>query len=165
MKKPATRAGVFVVSLVSTVVQFGLAIIAFGGWAAFFSHPALIALALVTLLLMSVAPLTRGNLSAGEKEDRGNRWVLTAFSLIALASAFVPAYTDRVGLWTIDGDTTRWVGVILYALGGFENSRNRSGETSLHFLLHSGEWNGGEPTQPRPAATTERSFVSQLGRK
>jgi protein-S-isoprenylcysteine O-methyltransferase Ste14 len=67
---------------------------------------------------MCVAPFTSGNLSSGEKEDRGNRWVLAAFSLIALASALVPPYTDRMGLWTMDGDTTRWIGVVLYALGG-----------------------------------------------
>jgi protein-S-isoprenylcysteine O-methyltransferase Ste14 len=118
MKKPATPASVFVVSLITTVVQFGLAIVAFGGWAAFFSHPTLTALTLVTLGLIFVAPFTSGNLNSGEKEDRGNRWVLIAFSLIALASAVVPAYTDRIGLWTIDGDATRWVGVTLYALGG-----------------------------------------------
>jgi protein-S-isoprenylcysteine O-methyltransferase Ste14 len=118
MKKTATRASVFVVSLITTVVQFGLAIIAFGGWVAFFSHPALIALAFVTVGLIFVAPFGSGNLSSGEKEDRHNRWVLTAFSLIALGSAVVPAYADRIGLWTIDGDATRWVGVTLYALGG-----------------------------------------------
>ena len=117
MKKPATRAGVFAVSLISTIVQFGLSILAFGGWAAFFSHPALVALALVTLGLICLAPLTSGNLSSGEKEDRGNRWVFIAFGLLMLATALVPPYTDRVGLWTIDGETTRWAGVVLYAVG------------------------------------------------
>ena len=68
--------------------------------------------------MMFVAPFTSGNLSSGEKEDRGNRWVFTAFSLIALLSAFVPPYTDRIGLWTIDGETARWVGVTAYTLGG-----------------------------------------------
>ena len=118
MKKTAAPTHVFALSLVTASIQFGLAILAFGGWTAFFSHRALIALALVTLGFMCVAPFTSGNLSSGEKEDRGNRWVLAAFSLIALASALVPPYTDRMGLWTMDGDTTRWIGVVLYALGG-----------------------------------------------
>jgi len=30
----------------------------------------------------------------------------------------VPAYTDRIGMWTLDGDPTRWVGIFLYAAGG-----------------------------------------------
>jgi len=118
MKKPATPAGIVAVSLITTAVQFGLAIVAFGGWNAFFGHPALIALAIIIIALLFVAPFTSGNLSSGEKEDRGNRWALTAFSLIALASAVVPSYTDRIGLWTIDGEATRRTGVALYAIGG-----------------------------------------------
>jgi protein-S-isoprenylcysteine O-methyltransferase Ste14 len=90
----------------------------FGGWTAFASHPALIALAVVTLGLMIVGPLTNVNLSSGEKEDRGNRWVFTAFGVIALVSAIVPPYADRIGLWTMDGETIRWVGVMLFVLGG-----------------------------------------------
>ncbi len=114
----AARPRVFAVGIIVTVVQFGLAIVAFGGWTAFFSHAALMALTAATILLMMVAPFSGGNLSSGEQEDRGNRWVLTAFSMIALASAVVPAWADRSGLWTIDGEKTRWVGVVLYALGG-----------------------------------------------
>jgi hypothetical protein len=56
--------------------------------------------------------------SPGEHEDRGNRWVLIAFALIGLLSAYVPAYTDRIGFWTLDGDKVRWVGVLLFAAGG-----------------------------------------------
>ena len=68
--------------------------------------------------MMLVAPFSNVNLSSGEKEDRANRWVFVAFSLVALASAIVPPYTDRIGLWTIDGETTRWIGVVLYLSGG-----------------------------------------------
>lgn len=113
----AATTKMFVLGLITGLIQFGLAILAFGGWKAFFSHPALIALAVVTTAMMAVAPLTNGNVSSGIQEDRGNRWVLPVFSLIALASAIVPPYTDRIGLWTIDGETTRWVGIALYILG------------------------------------------------
>lgn len=108
---------VFALGFVVGVVQFGLAILVFGGWNAFFSHQALIALAIVTLAMMCLAAFSSGNLSSGEKEDRGNRWVLAAFSLIALASAIVPPFTDGISLGTIDGETTRWVGVVLYLFG------------------------------------------------
>jgi protein-S-isoprenylcysteine O-methyltransferase Ste14 len=60
---------------------------------------------------------TGGGLSTGEKEDRSNRWVLLAFSVIALLMAFFSSYTDRVGFWTLDGDPTRWVGVVACFLG------------------------------------------------
>jgi len=58
------------------------------------------------------------NVSSGEEEDRSNRWVLAAFSVIAILIAYFPAYTDRKGLWTIDGDSIRWVGVALLTAGG-----------------------------------------------
>jgi protein-S-isoprenylcysteine O-methyltransferase Ste14 len=109
---------VMVLGLLTALLQFALAVLGWGGWRPFFAHPALIALAAVTVALLIVAPFTSGNINAGEKEDRGNRWVLAAFSLIALVNAYVPAYTDRTGLWTLDGDTIRWLGIFLYAAGG-----------------------------------------------
>ncbi len=68
---------------------------------------------------MSAAALfSGGNLSSGEREDRSNRWVLVPFSLIALLLAYLPAYTDQKGFWTIDGDVVRWLGVVLFVAGG-----------------------------------------------
>jgi protein-S-isoprenylcysteine O-methyltransferase Ste14 len=118
MKSRLTPARVLIFSLVAGAVQFGLAMIVLGGWHAFFSHPALIALTIATLGMMLIPPFSKVNLSSGEREDRANRWVFIALSLIALASAIVPPYTDRIGLWTIDGETTRWIGVMLYLSGG-----------------------------------------------
>ena len=38
--------------------------------------------------------------------------------MIGLLSAYLPAYTDRKELWTIDGESIRWLGVVLFAAGG-----------------------------------------------
>jgi protein-S-isoprenylcysteine O-methyltransferase Ste14 len=38
--------------------------------------------------------------------------------LIGLISAYLPAYTGRHEIWTIDGDAVRWLGVVLFAAGG-----------------------------------------------
>jgi protein-S-isoprenylcysteine O-methyltransferase Ste14 len=105
-------------TLVGTLAYLGLAVLGRGGFAAFFSHPALAALTVVLVALAVAALFTKGNLSPGEREDRGNRWVLAAFGAIGLLSAYVPAYTDRVGLLTLDGDPVRWLGVALFAAGG-----------------------------------------------
>jgi protein-S-isoprenylcysteine O-methyltransferase Ste14 len=117
-KMAFASARMILIGLTVSVIQFGLSVIAFGGWSAFFSHRALVALTAATIAMMMVAPFTSGNLSSGEKEGRGNRWVFTAFSVIALLSAIVPPYTDRIGFWKIDGENTRWAGVALYVLGG-----------------------------------------------
>jgi protein-S-isoprenylcysteine O-methyltransferase Ste14 len=106
------------IAVVATLAYLGLAILGWGGFAAFFSHPALIAVAIELFAMSGVALFSSGNLSPGEREDRGNRWVLAAFGLIGLLSAYLPAYTDRKGFWILDGDTVRWLGVILVAAGG-----------------------------------------------
>src|SRR6516164_3618873 len=91
-------------TLVGTLAYLGLAVLGRGGFVAFFSHPALDALTLVLFALSGAALFTKANLSPGEREDRGNRWVLAAFGVIGVLAAYVPAYTDRLGLWTLDGD-------------------------------------------------------------
>jgi protein-S-isoprenylcysteine O-methyltransferase Ste14 len=84
-------------TIVGTLAYLGLAVLGWGGVAPFFSS---------------------GNLSRGEREDRANRWVLVAFTLIGLLAGYLPAYTDRKGFWTLDGDPLRWLGVVLFAAGG-----------------------------------------------
>jgi protein-S-isoprenylcysteine O-methyltransferase Ste14 len=115
MLMPAVR---LILIVVGTAAYLGLAVIGWGGLAAFFSHPPLIALAIAFFALSGVALFADGNLSPGEREDRGNRWVLVAFGVLGLLEAYLPAYTDRVEFWTIDGDTIRWLGVALFAVGG-----------------------------------------------
>ena len=105
-------------TVVGTLGYLGLAILGSGGFAAFFSHPALIALTIVGFVLTGVALFSSGNLSPGEREDRSNRWVLAAFGVIGLLMAYIPAYTDRMEFWTLDGDAVRWLGVALFTAGG-----------------------------------------------
>jgi len=107
----------FALAVVSTAAYLGLAILGWGG-ASFFSNPARIVLALVALAMGLVAMFAGGNLSPGVREDRGNRWVIAAFGVIGLLDGFLPAYTDRIDFWTIDGDAIRWSGVAIFAAGG-----------------------------------------------
>ncbi len=91
------------ITVVATLAYLGLAILGWGSFAAFFSHPPLIALVIVGFVLTGVALFSGGNLSPGEREDRGNRWVLAAFGVIGIL---------------LDGDAIRWLGVVLSAAGG-----------------------------------------------
>jgi hypothetical protein len=104
--------------VVVSAVYFGLAVLGWGGLAPFFSHPARVALALVVCTMVGVALFAGGNVSAGVREDRRNRWVLAVFAVLGLLDGWLPAYTDRIGFWTIDGDVLRWAGVALFAAGG-----------------------------------------------
>jgi protein-S-isoprenylcysteine O-methyltransferase Ste14 len=111
-------AKILIASVVGVLIQFGLAIVGWGGWRPFFAHPALRALAWTTAALTVLAAFTEASVSSGEKEDRGNRWVLPAFGVIALMLSYFSAYTDRIGFWTLDGDTLRWVGLVVFGVGG-----------------------------------------------
>ncbi|PWK72677.1 isoprenylcysteine carboxylmethyltransferase family protein [Aminobacter sp. AP02] len=113
---PAPR--IVLIAVAGTLVSLGLTILGAGGTVAYFSNPARTAAAILTVVLLVVALFSGANLSSGEHEDRSNRWVLAAFGVIGLLNAFLPAYTDRIGFWTIGGDTVRWIGVILFAAGG-----------------------------------------------
>jgi protein-S-isoprenylcysteine O-methyltransferase Ste14 len=105
-------------TVVGTLAYLGLAVLGWGSLAAFLAHPARIALAITLLVMASIALFSSGNLSPGEREDRRNRWVLVAFVLVGLLAGYLPAYSDRTGVWTLDGDPVRWLGVGLFTAGG-----------------------------------------------
>jgi hypothetical protein len=105
-------------SMISTAGFTALAVFGEGGPTPFFEHNALTAVVAVTAGFAAASLPTSGNLNPGKQEDRSNRWVLGAFGLLGLISAWLPAYTDRKDFWTIGGEGVRRVGVVTYAAGG-----------------------------------------------
>lgn len=101
-----------------SAAYLGLAILGWGGFAAFFSDPARFALAIILFAMSCAAFFAGGNLSPGVREDRTNRWVIGAFGLIGFVDAYLPAYTERKDFWTFNGDTIQWLGIALFAAGG-----------------------------------------------
>ena len=104
------------ISVAYLVVEFTLAILGWGGFLSFFSRPQFLALAILTIGLTAASFFSGASISTGVKEDRSNRWVIGALSLIGLLLAFFSAYTDRLGLLVFGGNTLRWVGVVLFTV-------------------------------------------------
>jgi protein-S-isoprenylcysteine O-methyltransferase Ste14 len=104
--------------MIGSLAYLGLALLGWGGIPGFFGDPARIAVAVALFAMAAVAAFAGGNLSPGVREDRANRWVLIAFAVIGLLIGFVPAWTDRNEIWMLDGETIRWIGVVLFAIGG-----------------------------------------------
>ena len=107
-----------VVAVLATLAYLGLAVWGMGGIAVFFSHDALVLIALATLAMVVASLFTEVNLSSGEREDRANRWVIPAFAVIGVVSGFLPAYCDRINFWTFGGEGVRWLGALLFIVGG-----------------------------------------------
>src|ERR1700739_2991645 len=89
------------ITVAGTLAYIGLAVLGWGGFAAFFSHPALIALTIVLFVLSGVALFSGGNLSPGVREDRSDRGVIVVFGVVGLLDAFLPAWSDHTGFWTL----------------------------------------------------------------
>jgi protein-S-isoprenylcysteine O-methyltransferase Ste14 len=106
------------ITTISLAAYLGLAIAGAGGPARFFSLPPLAALTAVTIALGVVALFSEGHIGSGVREDRSNRWVLSAFTILGFALAYFPALADRRDVLTFGGDGVRWAGVVIYALGG-----------------------------------------------
>lgn len=103
---------------ISLAAFFGLAIAGEGGPASFFSHAPLVALTLVMIALGVAALFTEGHIGSGVREDRSNRWVIVAFTILGIALAILPALSDRYGVLTFGGEGVRWFGVAIGAAGG-----------------------------------------------
>jgi protein-S-isoprenylcysteine O-methyltransferase Ste14 len=103
---------------ISLAAFLGLAIAGAGSPTRFFSHPQLIAVTAVTIALGFAALFTEGHIGAGVKEDRSNRWVIAALGVLSFIDAYLPAYTDRIDFLTFGGEGVRWVGFLLYSIGG-----------------------------------------------
>jgi len=106
------------VAVASVLGYLGLAVLGWDGVRPFFGHPARVALTIVLVGLTAASFFTDGNLNPGDREDRGNRWVLWAFAVIGVLLGWLPAYSDRTEILTVDGDAARWAGVALFAVGG-----------------------------------------------
>lgn len=109
---------ILLVALRLLVLQLGLAILGWGGFVPFFSHPPFVVLAIVTLMMAGASVFSSASVSPGMREDRSNRWVLAATVSLTILQAFLPAYTDRHDILIMGADAIRWTGVALFAFGG-----------------------------------------------
>jgi protein-S-isoprenylcysteine O-methyltransferase Ste14 len=98
-------------------LYLGLAVWGWGGWSPFIAHPARAGAVVAMMVIAAVAMFTSGNLSSGRREDTRNRWIFVPLLILGFVLAWLPAYTDRRDIWTIDGDAVRYLGLALFVVG------------------------------------------------
>ena len=107
-----------VVTVLSIIAYLGLAVAGAGGPGRFFSYPPLIAVSVVTIALGVLGLFSEAHIGSGVREDRSNRWVVAALGVLGIIDAYLPAYTDRIDFLTFGGEGVRWLGFLLYTVGG-----------------------------------------------
>jgi len=113
-----TKVRLAALTVLSLAAFLGLAIAGAGGAKRFFSYPPLTAVTVVTIALGFAALFSEGHIGTGVREDRSNRWVIAALTALSVLDAYLPAYTDRIDFFTFGGEAVRWIGFLLYSIGG-----------------------------------------------
>ncbi|HKB35276.1 MAG TPA: hypothetical protein VKD72_02415, partial [Gemmataceae bacterium] len=115
--KPLPKWGMLLITAASMALYLGLGVWGWGGWPAFMAHPARAGAVVATVVISVAAMFTSGNISSGRREDTKNRWIFLPFLVVGFVLAWLPAYTDRHDLWTLDGDAVRYLGLVLFVIG------------------------------------------------
>jgi protein-S-isoprenylcysteine O-methyltransferase Ste14 len=115
--KPLPKWGMILITTATLAIYIGFAVLGWGGWSAFMANPARVG-AVVAIVVFSIAAMfTSGNISSGRREDTKNRWIFLPFLILGFILGWLPAYTDRRDIWTIDGDPMRYLGLAVFVVG------------------------------------------------
>jgi protein-S-isoprenylcysteine O-methyltransferase Ste14 len=115
--KPLPKWGMMLVTATNVGIYFGLAVWGYGGWPAYIDNPARVGALLVFIVASIAGMFTSGNISSGRREDTSNRWIFIPFFILGFLLAWLPAYTDRREIWSLDGNLVRYLGLALLAIG------------------------------------------------
>jgi protein-S-isoprenylcysteine O-methyltransferase Ste14 len=111
-------AKIVITSTVSVIVQFALTIFAWGDWNTFFAHSVRLGVVVGSFLLLIVAWFSgTSGISGGEAYSSASKRILWGFGIVLFAMIIIPPYCDRRDIWTFDGDTVRYLGLILFFAG------------------------------------------------
>src|SRR5260370_18059700 len=102
-----------------TLPLLALTILGWGDWRTFFSSPARAGVIILALAgAIAYAFSGSSGLGIGRREDPSSRWIFVPLIIIAIIISWLPPHLDRLNCWTIDGDTVRYLGLIIPAISG-----------------------------------------------
>jgi protein-S-isoprenylcysteine O-methyltransferase Ste14 len=91
-----------------------------GDWTTFFSNPARTGVIILAFAgAIAYAFSGSSSLGIGQREDPSSRRIFVPVIIIAIVFAWLPPHLDHLDRWSIDGDTVRYTGLIITAIGGF----------------------------------------------
>jgi protein-S-isoprenylcysteine O-methyltransferase Ste14 len=106
------------IGVAAVIAQIALAILVWGDWSSFFAHPARTELVIACIVLTIVAGFSgTSGLSTGKSHSPASKRIFLPIGVLFLLMIIVPPYCDRRDIWTIDGDVTRYLGLLLFVIG------------------------------------------------
>jgi protein-S-isoprenylcysteine O-methyltransferase Ste14 len=110
----------FIFGIGGTLPFLALVVWGWGDWSTFFLHPARVGIILIALAGAIAIGFSGSSIfGVGRREDPSSRWLFLPIIIVAVAFTWLPPHFDRRDFWTIDGDTVRYLGLILTAIGGY----------------------------------------------
>lgn len=88
-----------------------------GGFGPMLGHPARLGMFLVMVLVTLAAMFADISLEGFRRTKSPGLWMLGPITVYTIVIAYLPAYTDRAGLWVLDGDAVRYAGLALFTVG------------------------------------------------
>ena len=104
-------------TLVNFAAYIAFPVLGWGSWSALVAHPARAGAIAVIVVLGVVALFGRAESSSIRREDKTNRWILLPFAILGFFLEWLPAYSDREDIGTIDSNAIRYVGLALFIAG------------------------------------------------
>jgi protein-S-isoprenylcysteine O-methyltransferase Ste14 len=108
-------------STLFSLAYITLAITAWGwdDWRGFLQNPARAGVCLGMLVLFAGTFWLGCNLTLGANDRPANNWIFVPMFLVGLILGWLPASGDRHNHWTFGGNSVRYLGLGLFALGTF----------------------------------------------
>jgi protein-S-isoprenylcysteine O-methyltransferase Ste14 len=112
------RAVLVVVAVGGTCAFVALSALGWGSWSGLVAHPARAVFIVLSVVFTLAALASPVNLSSGEHEDVRSRWLFLPTAVGILLLAWLVPFMDRRDLWTLGGDSVRWLGLAILVVGG-----------------------------------------------
>ena len=101
----------------SAIAFLGLAAWGWGGWNALMENQARAAGCAIVVVATIASCFTEINVGGFQRAGPKVKWIIAPIILFTFVFAGLPAYDDRRDLLTLDGDTMRYLGVVLLMVG------------------------------------------------
>jgi protein-S-isoprenylcysteine O-methyltransferase Ste14 len=117
LSKRTSSPGVILITMLAIVLFFGLSAVCWGNLTGLVANPARAGAFAIIAIAAFISLFSGINLGGCVRADAKDRWMLAPLVVLSLGIAALPPYADRRDWLTIDGEFTRYLGLVLMSIG------------------------------------------------